>query len=112
MDFPPDWEIYPATEFEEAQAHSPGTLGVELTVQVRDNGRMLDHWCLTLGGSAFQRVCVRLTKFIQLPALEGWNIKFQFQFGPGRRSERSATPALLLEKDPLPISGLGGGGRV
>ena len=78
MDFPPDLEIYPATEFEEAQAHSPGTLGVELTVQVQDNGRMLDHWCLTLGGSAFQRVCVRLTKFIQLPALEGWNIKFQF----------------------------------
>ena len=33
------------------------------------------------------------------------------QFGPGCRSERSAaTPALLRAKDPLPLSGLGGGG--
>ena len=78
MDFPPDWEIYPATEFEEAQAHTPGTLGVELTVQVRDNGRILDHWRLVLGVSAFQRVCVPLTRYIQLPALKGWNLKFQF----------------------------------
>ena len=57
-------EIYPATEFEEAQAHTPGALGVELTVQVRDNGHILDHWRLILGGSAFQRVCVPLTKYI------------------------------------------------
>ena len=71
MDFPPDWEIYPATEFEEAQAHTPGTLGVELTVQVRDNGRILDHWRLVLGVSNFQRVCVPLTRYIQLPALKG-----------------------------------------
>ena len=78
MDFPPDWEIYPATEFEEAQAHTPGTLGVELTVQVRDNGRILDHWRLVLGVSNFQRVCVPLTRYIQLPALKGWNLKFQF----------------------------------
>ena len=78
MDFPPDSEIYLATEFEEAQAHTPGTPGEELTVQVRDNRRMLDHWPLTLGGSAFQWVCVLLTRYIQLSALEGWNMKFQF----------------------------------
>ena len=70
MDFPPDWEIYPATEFEEAQAHTPGALGVELTAQVRD------HWRLVLEGDSFRRVCVPLQRFIRLPALEGWNIKF------------------------------------
>ena len=37
----------------------------------------------------------------------------QHQFGPGRRSEQSATPALLPEKVPLPILAWweGGGGR-
>ena len=78
MDFPPDWDIYPAAEFKDAQAQTPGNLGVELTVQVRDNGRMLDHWRLILGGSAFQRVAVPLSRFIRLPAIEGWNLKFQF----------------------------------
>ena len=37
--------------------------------------------------------------------------KSVLQFGPGRCSEQSATPAPLLEKDPLPMFGLGGGSR-
>ena len=51
---------------------------MELTVQVRDNGHILDHWRLVLGSATFHQECVLLTRYIQHPALEGWNLKFQF----------------------------------
>jgi hypothetical protein len=51
MDFPPLWDVFSHDDFELASPRDPGELGVELMVQARANGRMLDHHKLTLGGS-------------------------------------------------------------
>lgn len=47
-----DITILPDTEFEQAAARSPGELGAEVMAQVRDNGRIQDHFRVVVGGSA------------------------------------------------------------
>ena len=51
MEFPPEWVVVAAEDFELATARDPGILGVELMAQVRPNGRIMDHFRLALGGS-------------------------------------------------------------
>jgi len=53
MDFSPDeWNIFGADDFELAEPRDPGVHGVEVMAQVRNTGRILDHFRLALGGSA------------------------------------------------------------
>ena len=40
--------------------------------------RILDQWRLVLVGANIQRVYAPLTKFIQLPSLGAWSLKFPF----------------------------------
>jgi hypothetical protein len=40
-------------EFASAAPRNPGELGVEVLAQIRPNGRILDHFRVTLGGSKF-----------------------------------------------------------
>jgi len=56
----------------------PGDIGVEMLAQIRDNGRILDHHRMVLGGSKLQTVLVPMTKMYSLPALTGWRFRFQF----------------------------------
>jgi len=52
MEFPAtEWIVLPDEEFELAAAWDPGQLGVDLLVQARPNGRLLDHFRLVVGGS-------------------------------------------------------------
>jgi len=51
MEFPAtEWIVLPDEEFELAAARDPGQLGVDLLVQARPNGRLLDHFRLVVGG--------------------------------------------------------------
>ena len=51
MEFPPNWDVFPMADFDTAAPRDPGELGMELMVQVRANGRMLDNFRVTLGGT-------------------------------------------------------------
>ena len=49
MDFPVEnLDSLPAADFETAVSSLTGSLNVELLAQLRDNGRILDHWRLTV----------------------------------------------------------------
>ena len=51
MEFPPeDWFTFPATDFELAAPRITGDYTVEILAQARPNGRVMDHWRITLGG--------------------------------------------------------------
>ena len=51
MEFPPEWTILPAEDFSTAVPRDPGDLGMDLLVQVRSTGRMIDHFRVALGGT-------------------------------------------------------------
>jgi len=66
MDFPPEeWDIFPAEDFELAEPRDPGTCGVEVMVQIRNNGRIMDHFRLAVGGSAMLEVAIKLKQVIE-----------------------------------------------
>jgi hypothetical protein len=44
MDFPPQWQLFEMEQFATAAPRAAGELGMELAMQVRPNGRMLDHY--------------------------------------------------------------------
>ena len=51
MEFPPQWNVLAAEDFELATTRDPGILGAELMAQVRPNGRIMDHFRIAVGGS-------------------------------------------------------------
>ena len=51
MEFPPeDWFAFPAADFELAAPRITGDYTAEILAQARPNGRVMDHWRITLGG--------------------------------------------------------------
>ena len=75
MDFPPsEWDVFPVEDYSLAVPRDPGELGAELAVQVRANGRIQDHYRLSLGGSkVVERIFPSLIKRAGAPA---WMIKY------------------------------------
>jgi len=52
MEFPPDeWACFPIEDYEAAVPRNPGTLGIEVMAQMRNDGRVVDHFRVALGGS-------------------------------------------------------------
>ena len=78
MEFPPDWEVFPMEEFETASPRIAGDYTVELMAQLRPNGRIQDHWRLSLGGSKSLDIDVPLASIIPSPNLNTWRLKCQF----------------------------------
>ena len=69
MEFPPlEWDLFNAEDFELAVPRSPGELGVELLALVRPNGRIMDHWRLTIGGSEILEAELHLRELIPTAA--------------------------------------------
>ena len=56
MEFPPQWVIVEAEDFNLAALRDPGDLGMELLAQVRTNGRVMDHFRVALGGNTIIKV--------------------------------------------------------
>jgi hypothetical protein len=76
MDFPHEWEIFPGEQFTTAGPRSAGECGVEVLAQIRPNGRILDHFRVTLGGSRMVDVTVPMSKMLLCPASLGWQLRF------------------------------------
>jgi hypothetical protein len=77
MNFPPsDWEVFEAEQFETAAPRNAGELGAELLAQVRPNGRILDHFRVTLGGSRIIEIKTPMARlFAGTP--EAWKLCYQ-----------------------------------
>ena len=65
------WDFYPADRFVTAGIHSHPEFGVELFAQIRDLGRIFDHWRLVVGGSKLQQLKVPLNNLFDTTAVIG-----------------------------------------
>ena len=79
MEFPTKELLFGSWEdFETAAPQDPGDIGMELLAQIRNNGRILDHSRIVLGGDKIQTVLIPMTRMYPLPSLNNWKFKFQF----------------------------------
>ena len=76
MDFPPDWEVMGAEDFTTAGPRNAGPCGMELLAQVRPNGRILDHYRVTLGGSRILDINCKLSELLLCPATATLRFKY------------------------------------
>ena len=77
MEFPPAWDIFGGEDFAVAEPRNPGTLGLEVMAQLRHTGRILDHFRMTIGGSAQLKVIVDLAKIIPAATtLPKWRLSY------------------------------------
>ena len=79
MDFPAQsLDSLPSANFDTAVSSLSGNLNLELLAQLRDNGRILDQWRRTIGGSRVQQLLVPMTEMFQMPSLSAWRFRMQF----------------------------------
>lgn len=75
MEFPPGtWDLFPAAQFDTAAVRSPGELGMELLVQIRDTGRIQDHYKLVLGGNKLLNADLRMRDLFRVVDFPDWTI--------------------------------------
>ena len=78
MEFPVDnLDAFPSADFD-GSPNGGGKMNVELLAQIWDNGRVMDHWRLSVGGSSLHNVMFPMTTMVGLPALAGWRLSMQF----------------------------------
>jgi hypothetical protein len=77
MNFPHLWDILPAADFSTALPRAAGELGAEVLAQVRPNGRILDHYRVTLGGSKIVEVKAPMATMALAPAGSSWMFRHQ-----------------------------------
>ncbi len=78
MEFPSERSVFQADEFETAAPRSHGKAVMELMIQARPNGRLLDHFRKATGGSEILEAMLQLTDIISNAELEGVTAQFQF----------------------------------
>jgi len=77
MEFPvDDWVCFPMADFELAAARNPMECGVELMVQARPNGRILDHVRLVLGGDKLIDVTLKFKNLLSIPDVPDWELVY------------------------------------
>jgi hypothetical protein len=64
MEFPLDWNVSEAAEFDTAAPSSPGAVSVELFAQLRNTGRILDGFRFAIDGASPLEVNVDLYQLI------------------------------------------------
>ena len=77
MEFPPpNWDIFPGAEFENAMPRNPGNLGAEVMAQVRPNGRILDHIRIALDGSEQINLTANISTILPIDGLPEWKLVY------------------------------------
>jgi hypothetical protein len=77
MNFPHTWDVLVAVDFNTALPRAAGQLGAEVIAQVRPNGRILDHYRVTLGGSKIIDVKASMAAMALAPAASSWVFRHQ-----------------------------------
>ena len=76
-----DWAVEPMTGFETARPIVPGSTTayvMELLVQLRSTGRMLDNFRTVVDGSSPLECELDMATIIPSPAFKGWRLNFQY----------------------------------
>ena len=77
MEFtPPNWDIFPGAEFENAMPRNPGNMGAEVMAQVRPNGRILDHIRIALDGSEQINLTANISTILPIDGLPEWKLVY------------------------------------
>ncbi len=78
MEFPPNaWDVFPAEQLDTAAPRDPGELGMELLVQMRDNGRIQDHFRIALGGTKLLKALLPMRDIFVVPEdFPDWVIEY------------------------------------
>jgi hypothetical protein len=81
MDFPTivpeDWAFYSAIDFDSFQCRTTGKNGMDLLVQARGNGRLLDNFQIALGGTEILEVQGNMSDFCFGPAFDPFNYRYE-----------------------------------
>jgi hypothetical protein len=77
MNFPHVWDILAAADFSTAQPRAQGELVAEVLAQVRPNGRVLDHYRVTLGGNKILEVKASMVAMALAPTSSTWIFRHQ-----------------------------------
>ncbi len=75
---PGEWSIFDADDFEQAETRDPGNLGMELLAQVRNSGRIQDHFRIILGGRVPLTVETGLSSLINGDKYSAYKLRYQF----------------------------------
>jgi hypothetical protein len=81
MEFPPDWNVAEAADFDIALPSGQGEVTLELLAQLRNTGRILDGFRFVLDGTAPLEVGVDLYQL--LPVDSCADCAWPSSFGPG-----------------------------
>jgi hypothetical protein len=77
MEFPPlEYDVFDASEFETARPRGPGDAVMEVMLQMRPNGRCLDHFRVALTGTHLDTQ-VKATNVFRAPILAKHRLTFQ-----------------------------------
>jgi hypothetical protein len=77
MDFPHDWAVLAAEEFETAVPRVNGDVTMEVLAQLRPSGRILDNFRVALAGSKALDFDADLFSLIPAAIFKGWRVKGQ-----------------------------------
>ena len=79
MEFPlEDWFAFPATDFELAAPRITEDYTAKILAQARPNGRVMDHWRITLGGTKILQAEIEIAAIIPA-ALNLPRVKLSYQ---------------------------------
>ena len=79
MEFPTDvWDIFDTQEFDLAVPRESGQAVMELMVQLRPNGRAVDHFRVALGGSKLFSATIGFGSLLPIKDLDRMQIAFDF----------------------------------
>ncbi len=81
MEFPGRWDVFPTEEYPTAIARSPGKAAIEVMAQARANGRLIDHFKVTINGSEVLNVNFPLSALFSVADMPDWRV--QGTSGPG-----------------------------
>jgi hypothetical protein len=77
MEFPPtEYDVFDAREFENARARGAGDYVMEVMLQMRPNGKCLDHFRVALTGTVLETQ-VKATNVFRAPILAKYRLTFQ-----------------------------------
>jgi hypothetical protein len=77
MEFPPEsYNVFDSEQFETARARLTGDAVMEVMLQMRPNGRCLDHYRIALDGTVLETQ-VNATSVFRAPVLAKYRLTYQ-----------------------------------
>ena len=76
MEFPGRWDVFSMEEFATATVRSPGEAGLEVMVRARANGRLIDHFKVTVNGSEILHVNVPISSIFCVADMPDWKLQW------------------------------------